>query len=82
MVESGTRTIIVPCNYWVPRQSMRVQTLLLFNVVLGVVFVVSVFTDWARYHHRRRTRSLLKPPLSWGSPEGDLLTVLALACFH
>ena len=54
MVESGSRTIVVPCNYWVPRQSMKVQALLLFNVVLGVVFVVSFLTDWARYRARRR----------------------------
>ena len=54
LVESGTRTITVPCTYWVPRQSMKVQALLLFNAVLGVVFVVSVFTDWARYRARRR----------------------------
>ena len=54
IVESGTRTIAVPCTYWVPRQSMQVQALLLFNLALGIVFLVSVGTDWARYRARRR----------------------------
>ena len=54
LVESGTRTITVPCTYWVPRQSTRVQIMLLFNIVLGVVFLVSVITDWSRYRARRR----------------------------
>ncbi len=53
-VESGTRTIDVPCTYWVPRQPTRVQILLLVNVALGVVFIVSAATDWTRYRARRR----------------------------
>ena len=54
LVESGTRTITVPCTYWVPRQPVRVQLLVLLNLVLGLVFVVSVGTDWARARARRR----------------------------
>ena len=54
IVESGTRTIDVPCTYWVPRQSVRVQALLLFNIALGVVFLVSVAGDWSRWRERRR----------------------------
>lgn len=54
MVQSGTRTITVPCTYWVPRQPVQVQALLLLNLVLGVVFFISAGADWARYRARRR----------------------------
>jgi heme/copper-type cytochrome/quinol oxidase subunit 3 len=55
MVESGTRTITVPCTwpFWALRQSIKVQILLLLNLVLGLVFVISVVTDWGRYRARR-----------------------------
>ncbi len=53
-VESGTRTIAVPCTYWIPRQSMRVQALLLFNAVLVLVFLISTGNDWARHRAIRR----------------------------
>lgn len=56
MVQSGTRTITVPCNYryWALRQPLWVNLLALFGGVLGVVFIISVINDWARLRARRR----------------------------
>ncbi len=44
-VESGTRTIVVPCNVWIPRQSLAMQTLALAELCVFVVFVLSAWTD-------------------------------------
>ncbi len=56
LVDSGTRSIVVPCTYWIPRQSPRIQALLLFNAVLALVFLLSAADDWSRTRSRRRAR--------------------------
>ncbi len=54
MVQSGTRTITVPCTIWVMRQPLWMQGLCALLTVLGVIFVLSVWSDWSRAADRRR----------------------------
>ena len=54
MVQSGTRTISVPCSIWVMRQPLWMQGLCALLVMLSVIFLMSVWSDWSRAGERRR----------------------------
>jgi hypothetical protein len=54
VVVSGTRTIEVPCTDWATRQPLRVQVLCLFDLALGVVFVLNGLADVREWTQRRR----------------------------
>ena len=55
MVQSGTRVVSVPCSIWVLRQPMWMQGCCALLVVLGVIFVFGLWSDWSRSSERRRT---------------------------
>lgn len=55
-VESGTRTIEVPCSEWLPRQSMRVQVLCLLDVALAAVFLLNALAELRKWLEMRRRR--------------------------
>ena len=44
MVESGSRSVEVPCDAWIPRQSLWVQILCLLELVVIIVFAISFTT--------------------------------------
>jgi len=52
-VESGTRTVEMPCNLWLPRQPVWVQGVCLLDGAVGAVFVLSLWGDWVRWRRRR-----------------------------
>lgn len=54
-VESGTRSIDVPCARWAwgLRQTRTVQALALLDGVLGLMVVVFALGDWSRWRERR-----------------------------
>jgi hypothetical protein len=54
VIVSGTRTIEVPCTDWTTRQPLRVQVLCLFDLALGVVFVLNGLADVREWMQRRR----------------------------
>jgi hypothetical protein len=54
LVVSGTRQIVVPCNYWIMRQPMRVQVLCLLDFALLVVFFLNALADLQRWLQSRR----------------------------
>jgi hypothetical protein len=60
IVVSGTRTIVVPCEYWLPRQPERVQALCLLDLVLAVVFVMNGLLDLRGWFERRRQRRAME----------------------
>ncbi len=45
IVETGTRTIVVPCRDWLLRQSALVQMLCVLTVAGFAAFVVSLWAD-------------------------------------
>ena len=45
VVATGTRTIVVPCEEWLPRQPVTVQVLCLVDLILAAVFVVRGLGD-------------------------------------
>ncbi len=53
-VESGTRTIEVPCNDWFMRQPLRVQVLCMLDLALAVVFVLNALSDLREWLESRR----------------------------
>ena len=53
-VESGSRSIDVPCETWIPRQSLWVQILCLLELVVIVVFTISFAGDLRDWATRRR----------------------------
>jgi len=53
-VETGTRTIVVPCANWPMRQPAWVQILCLLDLVLGAVFAVNAAIDLRNWLARRR----------------------------
>jgi len=55
-IESGTRTVEVPCNQWLLRQPAGVQTVCLLELTVVVVFALSVWRDVARWKENRRRR--------------------------
>ena len=54
MVESGSRSVDVPCEAWIPRQSLWVQILCLLELVVIVVFTISCAGDLRDWATRRR----------------------------
>jgi hypothetical protein len=58
-VESGSRSIDVPCEAWIPRQSLWVQVLCLLELVVIVAFTISFvgdLRDWAVSRRRKGLR--------------------------
>jgi hypothetical protein len=47
-VESGTRTVEVPCDWWLPRQPDWLQLTCLLDLAAMVVFGLSVWRDIRR----------------------------------
>ena len=54
MVESGDRSVEMPCEWWLPRQPDIVQILCLLDLVVMVVFGLSVWRDVNRWRNERR----------------------------
>jgi hypothetical protein len=44
-VVSGSHTVVVPCNQWLPRQPVRVQVLCLLDLLTVVVFAFNLLQD-------------------------------------
>jgi hypothetical protein len=53
-IESGTRTVEVPCDQWLLRQPAWVQAVCLLDLTVLVVFALSVWQDLARWNRLRR----------------------------
>ena len=53
-VESGTRTVEVPCSWWLPRQPDWLQMVCLLDLAAIVVFLLSVWLDVKRRSESRR----------------------------
>ena len=53
-VESGTRTVEMPCDIWLPRQPMWFQAMIAANMAVVAVFVVSGCGDWVRWRERQK----------------------------
>jgi len=53
-IESGTRTVEVPCDQWLMRQPAWVQGVCLLDLTVLVVFALSVCQDVARWRRLRR----------------------------
>jgi hypothetical protein len=56
MVESGSRTVEMPCNLWFPRQPDLVQLTCLLDLAALIVFLLSVWRDVNRWRERRKTQ--------------------------
>jgi hypothetical protein len=54
MVESGTRTVEMPCNDWLLRQPVLVQATCLLDFAALVMFLLSLLLDVHRRNQRRR----------------------------
>ena len=59
VVVEGTRTVIVPCKQWLPRQPLAVQVLCLVDLLLAALFAMNALADaregLARWRRRRGT---------------------------
>jgi hypothetical protein len=55
-IESGTRTVEVPCNEWLLRQPAWVQGVCLLDLTVLVVFALSGWQDAARRYRLRRRK--------------------------
>lgn len=53
-VESGTRTVEVPCGWWLPRQPDWLQLTCLLDFAAIVVFLLSVWRDIKSRSDKRR----------------------------
>jgi hypothetical protein len=53
-VQSGSRTIVVPCSDWFLRQRIEVQALCLIDAAIGVIFLMNGLGDWKDWFERRR----------------------------
>jgi hypothetical protein len=58
VVESGSRSIDVPCEAWIPRQSFWVQILCLLELVVLVAFTISSVGDLRDWIVSRRRKGL------------------------
>jgi hypothetical protein len=56
-VVSGTRTVEVSCNQWLPRQPLPIQLLCLLDLVFAVVFALNAMMDLRRSLEKRRAHS-------------------------
>jgi hypothetical protein len=57
-VEAGSRSIDVPCEAWIPRQSQWVQILCLVELVVIVVFMISFVGDVRDWTINRRSKGM------------------------
>ncbi len=57
-VETGTRSIVLPCRDWLPRQSDAVQTVCLLELFLIVLFAGNALQDLRENLARRRQRQM------------------------
>jgi hypothetical protein len=55
-VVTGTRTVVVPCDQWLPRQPTWVQLSCLLELVLIVTFVLNGLGNAYDWYGRRRSR--------------------------
>jgi hypothetical protein len=53
-VVTGTRTVEVSCDEWLPRQTERVQLLCLLEVLLVAMFLLNGLLDARRWFEARR----------------------------
>jgi hypothetical protein len=53
-VDSGGRQIEVPCEQWLPRQSLTLQLLCLGDLILLLVFLVNVLGDLLEWKRMKR----------------------------
>ena len=58
VVESGSRSVDVPCEAWIPRQSFWVQILCLVELVVIVVFTISFVGDVRDWASNRRLKGM------------------------
>ena len=56
VVVEGTRTVVVPCKQWLPRQPVAVQVLCLVDLLLTVLFAMNALADARDGLARRRRR--------------------------
>lgn len=52
-VVTGTRTVIMPCRVWLPRQPTGVQVLCLVDFLFAAVFVLNAIGDVRAHLHAR-----------------------------
>lgn len=48
VVQTGSRTIVVPCKDWLPRQPAVVQMLCVLTVAGLGMLVISLWADWKK----------------------------------
>ncbi len=53
-VESGTRTVEMPCDVWLPRQPTWFQMMCVVDLAFAGVFGVSACGDWVRWREQRK----------------------------
>ena len=53
LVDTGTRTVEMPCNVWLPRQPELLQLACLLDVTVFTVFLLSVWRDINHRSHQR-----------------------------
>ena len=54
LVVMGSRTVVVSCNQWLPRQPVKVQMLCLLELVLAAVFLMNALHDLHGWLQRSR----------------------------
>ena len=54
---TGSHTVVVSCNDWLPRQSLAVQILCILELLLIVVFVFNLLQDGRSYSQRAGVKS-------------------------
>ena len=58
VVEAGSRSVDVPCEAWIPRQSQWVQILCLLELAVIVVFTISFVGDVRDWTINRRSKGM------------------------
>jgi hypothetical protein len=62
LVVTGTRTVIIPCRVWLPRQPTSVQILCLVDFLFAVVFLLNAAGDLRANFKRRWHRTAHTQP--------------------
>ena len=58
-ITTGSHTVVISCDNWLPRQTLTVQILCILELVLVVVFIFSLLQD-ARSSLAMRGRGVVK----------------------
>jgi hypothetical protein len=53
-IEAGRRSIEIPCELWIPRQSMGIQILCLLEVSVIAIFAISCWSDVRNWPNSRQ----------------------------